>query len=149
MLGYIDGLRQFVDDCSSPVILRYEFSGICSESQMNRLINQACSEGWLMRVSRGVYVKARKSRVSGIPVPTVKGGFSQLVRLVLTKLNIEYAETEAWYEYQTGRSKHVPANSTLYVARGYSRKIVLGKMEANLIRISHKKLSEIKSSRIV
>ncbi|WP_396587749.1 hypothetical protein [Bermanella sp. R86510] len=144
MSGYIDRLQRFVDRQSSPVVLRYELSGICSESQMNRLIKQACDEGFLIRVSRGVYVKARKSRVSGEPVPAVAGGFSQLVRLVLTRLGVEYVESDAWYEYQAGRSNQIPANSVLYVARNCSRTIEFGGMKANLIRVSQKKLNDTK-----
>jgi len=90
-------------------------------------------------------VKARKSRVSGEPVPEVMGGFSQLVRLVLTRLGIEYTESDTWYEYQAGRSKQVPANSVLYVPRNCSRKIEFGGMRANLIPISQQRLTDMKS----
>lgn len=144
MSGHIERLRQFIDRQSSSVVLRLELVGICSESHLNRLLKQACDEGFLIRVSKGVYVKARKSRVSGEPVPAVAGGFSQLVRLVLARLGVEYVESDAWYEYQAGRSKQIPANSVLYVARNCSRTIEFGGMKANLIRVSQKKLNETK-----
>ncbi|WP_396587719.1 DUF6088 family protein [Bermanella sp. R86510] len=144
MSSYIDRIRLFVDQSVSPIILRNELPDICSRSQMNRLIKQACDDGLLIRVSKGVYVKARQSRITGLPVPAVAGGFSQLVRLVLARLDIEYVESEPWFEYQLGISKQIPANSMLYVPKSCSRQIEFGVMKANLIRKSRKEIEQIK-----
>lgn len=147
MSSYIEQLKCHIDQCPSAVILRSDLNGICSDSYTSTLIKKLCVGGALIRVSHGVYVKARISRVTGEPVPAVRGGFSQLVRLVLTRLNIQYAESEAWYDYQTGRSTQVPANSVLYVHRNCTRQIAFGGMKANLIKIPKKQLRIIKKTR--
>lgn len=55
----IDRLKRSLAQRRDPVILRSEWSGMCSPSQLTKALNQLIKEGLLVRVSSGVYAKAR------------------------------------------------------------------------------------------
>ena len=57
------------------VFLRSDFSDIANYQQAGRALNSLMSEGRLIRISKGVYAKARKNRITGKPMLSAAGGF--------------------------------------------------------------------------
>ena len=55
----IDRLKRSLSQRRDRVILRSEWAGMCSPSQLTNALNQLIKEGLLARVSSGVYTKAR------------------------------------------------------------------------------------------
>jgi len=54
----IDRLKRSLSQRRDRVILRSEWAGMCSPSQLTNALNQLIKEGLLVRVSSGVYTKA-------------------------------------------------------------------------------------------
>jgi hypothetical protein len=54
----IDRLKRSLSQRRDRVILRSEWTGMCSPSQLTNALNQLIKEGLLVRVSSGVYTKA-------------------------------------------------------------------------------------------
>lgn len=54
---------------SGEVLLRRDFEGWASPSQITRALQSLISHGVIVRLGYGVYAKARPSRLSGRPVP--------------------------------------------------------------------------------
>jgi len=55
----IDRLKRSLSQRRDKVILRSEWAGMCSPSQLTNALNQLIKEGLLARVSSGVYTKVR------------------------------------------------------------------------------------------
>jgi hypothetical protein len=55
----IDRLKRSLSQRRDRVILRSEWAGMCSPSQLTNALNQLIKEGLLVRVSSGVYTKVR------------------------------------------------------------------------------------------
>jgi hypothetical protein len=54
----IDRLKRSLSQRRDRVILRSEWTGMCSPSQLSNALNQLIKEGLLVRISSGVYTKA-------------------------------------------------------------------------------------------
>jgi hypothetical protein len=55
----IDRLKRSLSQRRDRVILRSEWAGMCSPSQLSNALNQLLNEGLLVRISSGVYAKAQ------------------------------------------------------------------------------------------
>jgi hypothetical protein len=55
----IDRLKRSLSQRRDRVILRSEWTGMCSRSQLSNALNQLIKEGLLVRISSGVYAKAQ------------------------------------------------------------------------------------------
>lgn len=55
----IDRLKRSLSQRRDRVILRSEWAGMCSPSQLTNALNQLLKEGLLVRISSGVYAKAQ------------------------------------------------------------------------------------------
>ena len=55
----IDRLKRSISQRRDRVILRSEWAGMCSPSQLTNALNQLLKEGLLVRISSGVYAKAQ------------------------------------------------------------------------------------------
>jgi hypothetical protein len=83
-------------------------------------------EGRLVRIGHVVFAKARRSLLSGKPVP--RQPLEVLVAETFRHLNIETSVGQPEQEYASGRSTQVPILATFNTGqRRISRKLMLGK----------------------
>ena len=87
---------------------------------VTKLLAQFCKEGLITRISKGVYVKVKKTRF-GILYPSV----DQLVIQIAKRDKAKVIPTGATAENQLGFSTQVPLN-TNYLTTGSTRKLLIG-----------------------
>ena len=107
------------------VFLRKEFDPFGGYDQVGRALRGVIAKGLLVKAGYGVYVKARKSSLTGNPVPV-----EQLVDIgiaALSKLGIDARPSAAAAEYMAGRTTQMPMADALRVGKArVCRKIGFG-----------------------
>ena len=93
---------------------------------VTKLLSILEKEGTITRISKGVYVKARKTRFS-----TLYPSASELVREIAKRDKAAVIATGDTAANQLGLSTQVPMNST-FLTTGSSRKLTLGKRTVTL-----------------
>lgn len=83
----IDRLKRSLSQRRDRLILRSEWAGMCSPSQLTNALNQLIKEGLLIRVSSGVYAKGRaganEAALSGVEVQALTSeAFKKLGRTI-------------------------------------------------------------------
>ena len=107
------------------VLMRADFEGMGSPSQISRAFKALMAEGKIVRLGYGVYAKARSSTLSGKPVPRVT--LAELAQEALQKLDVPARLGRAQREYMEGRTTQIPVNTTFDTGcRRISRKITVG-----------------------
>ena len=109
----------------SGVFLRSEFEATGSYSQVSRAIRQMMKKGTLVRVGYGAYVRARKSSISGKPVPVLP--LLKIGLMIMQKLGITADVGKEAQELRSGKSTQVPMLPIISVTNArVSRKIKVG-----------------------
>jgi len=107
------------------VFLRSDFSDIANYQQAGRALNSLISEGRLIRISKGVYAKARKNRITGKPMLSAAGGFIAVAEEALDRLGIKWSHSKAMATYKDGSSQ-VPVNCEVVIEGKFQRIISAG-----------------------
>ena len=68
------------------VFLRSDFEKLAGYDQVGRALRQLTSDGVLVKVGYGLYAKARPNRITGKPMLSAKGGFTQVAEEALSRL---------------------------------------------------------------
>lgn len=107
------------------VYLRREFDKFGGYDQVGRALRAIVAKGLLVRVGYGVYAKARKSSLTGNPVPVVP--LLEIGLSVLSKLGVNAQMGTAAKAYSDGRSTQLPMRDVVNVGRSrVTRKIGFG-----------------------
>ncbi len=117
------------------VFLRGDFANISGYDQVGRALKQLVRSGFMVKIGQGLYTKARASAVTGEPTIAVRGGFKRAVQIALQRLNVKYSIGSAVKDYNSGKTTQIPANLTLQIARGFTRKIEFKKLKVNFIMV--------------
>ena len=105
--------------------LRKDFDRFGEYRQVSRSISDLVSEGVLLRVGYGTYVKTRPSTLSGKPVPT--DTLLNVAFEVMKKLGVKADVGRDAKDLREGRSTQVPMLPIVNVGRArVSRKISYG-----------------------
>lgn len=105
--------------------LRKDFDRFGEYRQVSRSISELVSEGVLLRVGYGTYVKARPSSLSGKPVPV--DTLLNVAFQVLKKLGVKADVGSDAKALREGRSTQVPMLPVVNVGKArVSRKISFG-----------------------
>jgi hypothetical protein len=99
------------------------------EDQVIRALRDLVSERKLLRLGKGVYAKARPSRISGRAVLANPAGFQAVAQQALNRLGVKWDVTEAQRAFAEGRSTQIPVNPVLKVEGRFSRKLRYGDSE--------------------
>ena len=91
-----------INSSSSPVFLRSDFKNLGSKSAVDKAIKLLIEDFSLMRVSTGIYLKARKNRLTDSVMCDVSGGVNAALLLILERLNIEHELTGLARGYDKG-----------------------------------------------
>ncbi len=105
------------------VFLPREFSDLGGQDQVPRALRELVREGRVIRLGYGVYGRAERSKLSGLPVLASPDGFIGAARATLTKLGVVWGPTEWDGAYNEGRSTQVPINAVVRVKGRFARRL--------------------------
>lgn len=111
----VSRLKQTLADSSEEVFLRAEFAGLGSVTQVSCALRSLIADGVLVRLGLGVYAKAKKSALSGAPIPIKP--VEVLAPIALKKLGVQIAASEAVLAYNNGSTTQLPAGIVLNTGR--------------------------------
>lgn len=78
-------LKRILAESSEEVFVRAELASLGSAAQVGRALRSLIADGVLVRLGVGVYAKAKKSILSGAPIPIRPVTVLTLVRLQIKK----------------------------------------------------------------
>lgn len=122
------------------VLLRSDFERICSPSQLSRILCQFIQEGRILRVSSGVYVRARPSSLTGSPVPALP--MSVLVEEVFKRLGVKIYPCQATRDYNERRTTQLPGR--LSISTGKRR--ITRTIQAGALKLTYEKSPSVRRS---
>lgn len=107
------------------VYVREDFARFGSASQVSRAISHLLEEGRLVRLGVGIYAKAKKSVLTGKPIPVRP--VESLAPAALKKLGVTARPSRLTEAYNAGRTTQLPAGMVVNTGnRRISRKIGFG-----------------------
>jgi hypothetical protein len=115
------------------VFLRSDFESLAGYDQIGRALRQLTSEGLLLKIGYGLYAKARPNRITGKPMLSAEGGFSQVAEEALSRLGVKWQPSKTVQAYQAG-STQIPANAEVIVLDRFNRRIGTEKFELQMAR---------------
>lgn len=115
------------------VFLRSDFESFGTSTRVTRALQELIAEGRIIRVGRGIYVKARPSSVTGNPVPVEP--LETVAHKALAALGVDVHMGSAARAYVSGVTQDVPMNIAVDVGSSrVSRRIGFGGHEVKLER---------------
>jgi len=115
------------------VFLRSDFESFGTSTRVTRALQDLIAEGRIIRVGRGVYVKARPSSVTGNPVPVEP--LEVVAYKAMEALGVDVQWGSAQRAYVRGLTQDVPMNLSVDVGSSrVSRRIAFGGREVKLER---------------
>lgn len=113
------------------VFLRSDFESFGTSTRVTRALQELIAEGRIVRVGRGIYVKARPSSVTGNPVPVET--LEVVAHEALAALGVDVQLGSAAKAYLAGVSQDVPMTIAVDVGSSrVSRRIGFGGREVRL-----------------
>ena len=113
------------------VFLRSDFENLAAYDQVGRALRQLAVEGFLLKIGYGLYAKARPNRITGKPMLSAEGGFSQVAQEALSRLGVKWQPSESVQAYQAG-STQIPANAEVIILERFNRRIGTDKFELQM-----------------
>lgn len=113
------------------VFLRSDFENLAGYDQVGRALRQLAVEGFLLKIGYGLYAKARPNRITGKPMLSAEGGFSQVAQEALSRLGVKWQPSESVQAYQAG-STQIPANAEVIILERFNRRIGTDKFELQM-----------------
>jgi hypothetical protein len=104
---------------SADVFLRSQFEKMGSEAQVGRALRKLVEDGLIVRLGVGVYAKAKRSVLSGNPIPVQP--IEILAEQALRKMGIQVRPSSQVIRYNAGKSTQVPTQPMINIG---SRRIV-------------------------
>lgn len=110
------------------VVMRADFEGLGSRSQLSRAFKDLINEGKLVRLGYGVYAKAKPSSISGRPV--VRATPAVLAQEALVKMGVKPTPGAAQQAYANKLTNQVPMRTTFNTGnKRISRKLIIGRTQ--------------------
>lgn len=110
-----------INEIPYKVLLRKDFEQLGEYGKVGRVLKNLVSEGKIIKVGYGIYVKAKVSSISGKIIPQIS--LREIAIEALTRLGIEVVEAESTTAYNEGQSTQVPTGRLIAVKNFTSRKI--------------------------
>lgn len=107
------------------VFLRKDFDKFGGYDQVGRALRSTVLKGLLVKAGYGIYVKAKRSSITGNPIPVVP--LIQLGLEALTKMGIEADLGVSARDYMSGKSTQMPIAPVVNIGKArIARKIGFG-----------------------
>lgn len=103
----VDRIQRSVSNRDADVFLRADFEAFGSQAQVGRALSELQSKGTLVKLGVGVYAKAKRSVLSGQPIPIKP--LEVLASEALQKLGVQVDASRQTRAYNVGASTQVPA----------------------------------------
>jgi len=117
------------------VFMRSDFKDIADYDQVGRCLRQLVREGLLLKISYGLYARARLNRITGKPMPDNPAGSDGVIIEALERLNVDYSFDEVSQSSLSGQSTQIPANvKVIPKSARFTRKIKVGSQSVNELR---------------
>ncbi|CAG2161314.1 hypothetical protein LMG26411_08151 [Cupriavidus numazuensis] len=118
-------IERTLNNSTAKVFVRKEFDKFGSYDQVGRVLRSMMAKGLLVKAGYGIYVKAKKSSVTGNNVPAIP--LEQIGREALSKLGVKTDAGDAAKAYRDGRTTQMPMSAALNVGNSrVTRKIGFG-----------------------
>lgn len=114
-MDIVNRIKRSVSNRDADVFLRSDFETFGSQAQVGRALTELQSEGLLVKLGVGVYVKAKPSVLSGKPIPIKP--LEVLAPEVLKKFGVQVGESRQTREYNSGCSTQIPAGVVFSVGK--------------------------------
>jgi len=119
---------QAISVAKTDVFLRQDFSALGSTSQVTRVLRLLIDNGVIVRISLGVYARAKLSVLTGNPIPAQP--IYVLAPEALRRLGIEPRPSRLVRDYNEGKSTQLPAESRINIGKKRTkRKIGFGRSQ--------------------
>lgn len=116
--GVVERLQAYVLASSTPIFLTKDFAEaaekVAHRRTMYRALTRLQDDGVIVRLARGIYVRACRSPLSGRYIP--EGGLSQIVQAVAERLGRHVIQDEATRRYNRRESTQVPTGRYVEVS---------------------------------
>lgn len=112
------------------VFFSKDFIKMGSEKQVSRGLQKLIYDKRVIRISKGVYVRAKESRLTGKVVP-VNG--LETVKEAVNRLGYQVKESQSVKNYNSKRSTQVPTGRTIAVNKYSKRKFKYDNIEIFLV----------------
>ena len=124
MVTVLSEIECKLTESSSIVFTTADFLSIAGRSAVTRALNKLINECKLMKISIGLYAKARKNRINGQVMLDSLGGADAVLVEALDKLGIKYEKDKSYFAYINGESTQIPAK--LIIKTSSKRKFFIG-----------------------
>ena len=120
-----DKLKKALGRKKAKVFLRADFENLGSNAQLSRALRNLVDEGAMVKIGVGVYAKAKRSALSGKPIPVEPVEF--LAPEALKKLGVKVYPSRRTAEYNASRTTPIPAGAVINTGnRRISRQLGFG-----------------------
>lgn len=123
--------------------MRSDFEKLAGYDQIGRALRQLIAEGVLIKIGYGLYAKARLNRITGKPMLSAQGGFTQVAEEALSRLGVKWEPSRSIQAYQAG-STQIPANAEVIIFDRFNRRIGTEQFELQVKNLSQKQNDKIK-----
>lgn len=112
--------------------LRKDFAILGGYDQVGRAMRELVQDQKLMKLGYGLYAKARMNQFTGKEILMALGGFNQVAKEALKRLNVDFKLSDAESAYQSG-STQIPAIMQVMVLDRFSRAIKTEKFNLKIL----------------
>lgn len=128
MLSLKNRIEKKLTESKDKVFLRNEFSDMGGYRQVSRALQELVGDGLLIKSGYGIYVKTRKSSITGNPITDIS--IEQIGFAVMSKLGVNADIGRSARFYRDGLSTQIPMATILDIGKSrIKRKITVGKRE--------------------
>ncbi|MDR6449774.1 DUF6088 family protein [Paraburkholderia sp. 22099] len=121
-----DRLKIAIAKRASDVFLRTDFARLGSEAQLGRALRSLIENGVIVKLGVGVYAKAKRSVLSGEPIPVQP--VEVLAEEALGRLGVKVYPSKQVELYNAGKTTQLPAATVVNTGnRRIVRKLGFGK----------------------
>lgn len=132
-MSLAEKIKTRITRCKRSVFLRSDFDDLAGYDQVGRCLRQLVKDEMLLKVGYGVYVRARKNRLTGNLMPDSPSGSDGVLLEVLDRLKVEYQFDKVTQNSLSGASTQIVANIKPIINGRFSRKLQIGKQSVNAI----------------
>jgi len=114
-MNITDRIKRSVQRRHELVLRPADFQAFGSEASVKRALKELVDQGLLVRLGVGLYAKAKRSVLSGQPIPACP--LEVLGPMALAWLGVELRESTRTREYNAGRTTQVPTGIVVNTGR--------------------------------
>ena len=116
------------------VFLRSDFKDLADYDQVGRALRNIVSDGLLMKIGYGLYVRTRVNRITGKSMPDNPAGADGVIVEAMEKLGVKFEFDKLSQMNMLGTSTQIPSKVSINpTSSRFKRKIIVGKQSVNVI----------------